>query len=702
MVGDELTVLLIDDNAGDVRLIREMLRDDGLPVIHVEAADTLAGGLAQLESARFDAALLDLGLPDSQHLGTLAKVRQAAPDVPVVVLTGNDDLELPYEAVRQGAQDYLVKGQLDEILLARTIRYAIERARSLEALRDSEERFRRLYERVAAGVFEIDAEGRITSANPALVDMLDCESEAEVRALDIAADVFRSPDDFRNWFDVLRRERRADQAKLELQSRTGRRLVVVAAMHAAHDRAGRLTGYQGLITDITELDRLSQRLSYEASHDSLTGLFNRLMFEAKVNDAVERARNGARYALCYADLDQFRIVTETCGQVAGSELLKRLGETLQAASRRGEVLARLGGDEFGLLFEIDDDKQALARAQAFLATIEDFRFVWRETEFDTTASVGMALIDEESTAAEEMMGVVDAACHAAKELGGGRVYVGEPGAETLNRRISEMQWIIRIKAAISENRLLLYHQPIASVHPTERTPLHFEVLVRKVDKRGRIHTPGAFLPAVERYNVAATLDRWVIDNTLQWIAKYGAQLGSFRCSINLSGQSVGEPPFLDFIEERLETLNVPAANVCFEITESAAIRNMAAAEHLMNALRRRGCRFSLDDFGSGLSSFAYLRSLDVDYVKLDGLFTKSIRADPIDRATVKSIAELVRAMGKETIAEFVEDQASIEILRGLGVDYVQGFAVGPPAPIDELLRGRAAVGPLDAAVSCGT
>ena len=685
---DVLKLLIVEDNPGDVFLIEELLDSgDGLGFDLVNA-DSLAAGIRCLRNSDIDVLLLDLRLPDSQHLETLARARAVAPDVPIIVLTGERDDQLPLAAVREGAQDYLVKGTFDGELLTRTIRYAMERMRNSKALRESERRYKRLYERVEAGVFELNPAGKLISANPALVKMLGYENENELLALDLARQVFSRPSDYENWFRVLREEGQTIQSQHRLKCSDGRQIVVLGNCHGVRREQDHFVGYQGIFSDITEVHELSEQLSYEASHDALTNLANRRMFELQLNEVVDRIRReGATYALCYLDLDQFKIINDTCGHAAGDELLRQLGAVLDAGVPGKAILARLGGDEFGLLHEVDDREHALAEAEHLVQIVRDFRFVWGERVFEVSVSVGVLLLDTSVVDVNEALAAADAACFTAKDEGRGRVHFGQPGDETLARRIGEMQWAIRVKEAVREDRFALFHQPITSVSHQAGGAIHFEVLLRLIDdSRGSLIGPNQFLPAVERYNLGATLDRWVISSVLTWLERYAGRLGEFLCSINFSGQSIGDPEFLRFLEERLNSSCVPAQSLCFEITESAAIRNLGAAKKLIERLRSRGCRFSLDDFGSGLSSFAYLKNLDVDYIKIDGMFIREITTDAVDRVTVKAIAEIAREMGKQTIAEFVEDDDSIGLLRGLGVDYVQGYAIGKPAPMERLLE----------------
>lgn len=680
-------LLIVDDNPGDICLIRELLDSVNDLPFDLDTAGSLGDAIRCLEGHDFDLVLLDLGLPDSQYLDTLLNAREAAPDAAIVVLSGDWDAELALRAIRAGAQDYLVKGTFDGELLLRTIRYAVERMRSSRVLRESERRYKRLYERVHAGVFELSPSGELTSANPALVNMLGFDTESELLARDLATEIFERRSEFRNWFRVLRKEGQITQARHRLKCGDERRIVVLGNCHAVYKGHDQLVGYQGIFSDITEVHELSEQLSYEATHDALTNLANRRKFEGRLNEVMERIRSeGVTYALCYLDLDQFKIINDTCGHAAGDELLKQLGAVLDAETTGKTILARLGGDEFGVLFEVAGHKQATAAAAALIQTVKDFRFAWGERIFEISASAGVVLLDSPGLDLSEVLSAADAACYTAKDRGRGRVHFGQPGDETLERRIGEMQWAIRVKEAIREDRFVLFHQVIASSADPHLQPLHFEVLLRMIDdNRGGLIGPGLFLPAVERYNLGATLDRWVIKSVLERLEYYADRLGEFLCSINLSGQSIGDPEFLQFLEERLNASPVSPQSLCFEITESAAIQNVAAARTLIERIKKRGCTFALDDFGSGLSSFAYLKNLDVDYIKIDGMFIREIASDPVDRVTVKAIAEIAREMGKKTIAEFVEDAESIDVLRGLGVDYVQGYGISKPTPMERLL-----------------
>lgn len=437
--------------------------------------------------------------------------------------------------------------------------------------------------------------------------------------------------------------------------------------------------------DITEARLLSEKIAYQASHDALTGLDNRSQFDSYIKQAVALAyADNSEHALCYLDLDQFKVVNDTCGHLAGDELLRQLGELLRKNTRRHDFIARLGGDEFGVLMNNCSLNEALRACENLRDLIRDFRFAWEDRSFTIGVSIGISAINGSSGNAVNLLKEADAACYVAKDNGRNRVHVFRPDDEELAMRQGEMQWVEKIQQGLEQNRFCLYGQPIVSIANHEEG-LHFETLVRYQEDSCRIVPPGAFLPAAERYNLASALDRWVISHLFEWITTKPGFLDELSlCSINLSGLSMSDKTMLTFISEQFSKWEIPAHKICFEVTETAAIANLSYATQFIHDLKERGCLFSLDDFGSGLSSFAYLKNMPVDFLKIDGLFVKDILDDKVDLAMVKSINEVGHVMDKKTIAEFVENEQIFNLLRELGVDYAQGYGIGKPVPLDEL------------------
>jgi diguanylate cyclase (GGDEF)-like protein len=436
------------------------------------------------------------------------------------------------------------------------------------------------------------------------------------------------------------------------------------------------------------IQRYQSDLSFQTTHDPLTGLVNRREFERRLEVALNVTRSElSEHALLYMDLDQFKVVNDACGHTAGDEFLRQLGAELYRKVRKHDTLARLGGDEFGVLLEHCPAEQASRIADELLETIQDFRFVWEGKSFTLGVSIGLVPITEHSGSLSKILSTADAACYAAKDAGRNRIHVYRDDDSTLVRRHGEMQWVSRITEAIQEGRFHLYYQLIVPVSGEEEG-VHFEFLLRMEDEDNNIIAPRAFLHAAERYNLMLGLDRWVTKTALQWLQSHPEQVDHLKlCTINLSGHSLGDADFMQFIIKELKQSGIPPEKICFEVTETAAISNLMKAIRFMSILRDLGCRFSLDDFGSGMSSFAYLKNLPVDYLKIDGIFVKDIADDPIDYAMVKAINEMGHVMGKETVAEFVEKEAILWKLREIGVDYAQGYAIAKPRPLIEMDNG---------------
>lgn len=488
----------------------------------------------------------------------------------------------------------------------------------------------------------------------------------------------------------------------------GELLVVLSSGKPVFDEGGAFRGYRGVERNFTEAHSLLQQLQYHATHDSLTDLKNRRAIEDRLTCLIEGAAlDESEHALCYLDLDQFKVVNDTCGHSAGDELLRGLADLLKQHVASRDTLARLGGDEFVLLLEHCSIDQAHQVLSTLRKAIGEFRFEWDGQTFHVGVSIGLVPVTRNSGEIARVMSAADTACSAAKEAGRNRIHVYREDDAMLAERHSKMRWVSRMTRALEEDRFELYAQPIAAIAP--RAPAresvqlyearalgqsvqeflpegdHFELLLRMKDEDGRTIPPGAFLPSAEQYNFAPRLDRWVIHAGFEWLTANTGRLERLSlCAINLSGNSLGEEDFTGFVTEEFARADIPPSKICFEITETAAISNLAAATRFISTLKELGCRFALDDFGSGLSSFGYLKSLPVDFLKIDGLFVKGIADDPIDLAMVRSINEIGQVMGKKTIAEFVENDKVLTLLAEIGVDYAQGYGVGRPRPLEQM------------------
>ena len=463
----------------------------------------------------------------------------------------------------------------------------------------------------------------------------------------------------------------------------------IAPMRSDNDE---LIGAVMVIQDVSHTRRLTRQLSYHASHDLLTGLYNRRKFEEHLKTVLQNLQHEDRcHALFYLDLDNFKIVNDTCGHVAGDELLKQLPELFNTVLRAGDLIARLGGDEFGIILENCQLHQAVNIANKIRQRIKEYRFVWNDKTFEIGVSIGVVSIDRDNADMAGILSSADIACYAAKDSGRNRVHVFEPTDEMVTERFGQMHWTARIAQALEQHRFRLYIQPIIGMGPD--TSGHAEILLRMIDESGDVIPPGAFIPAAERYGLMPEIDRWVIREVFRYLGAMPAAqtMKSERdvWTINLSGDSINDDKLLDYILEQKEHFGIDFHSICFEVTETVAISNLSKATRFIHELKQYGCQFALDDFGSGLSSFAYLKTLPVDYLKIDGSFVRDIRHDEIDRAMVVAIVQVAQAMNLKTIAEHVESAATLAVLNEIGIDYVQGYHLGRPQPLVSIDRAPA-------------
>jgi diguanylate cyclase (GGDEF)-like protein/PAS domain S-box-containing protein len=470
-----------------------------------------------------------------------------------------------------------------------------------------------------------------------------------------------------------------------LITRHGEEVPIQDSAAPIRDRIGNIIGSVMVFHDVSKESRLFRQLSYQASHDMLTGLLNRREFENRLVTALEAIQGNPEetHALLYIDLDQFKVVNDTFGHAAGDALIKQVSEIIQAQIRSTDVFSRLGGDEYGILLERCDQDRAIEVAESIRGEIEGYRFEWQDSFTTVRCSIGVVLVTGEGSAtAADLLSWADVACYSAKDMGRNQVHFYRDSDASL--RHEEMKWVSRITSAVEDDRLELYFQPIIGIgeaHAGRRR--HYELLLRMRDENGALVGPNQFIPAAERYNLMSTLDRWVIHQALSELADRSDDgEAKYTIAINLSGTSLSEDRFLDFVIDELGKQKLPQGAICFEITETAAISNLARVVHFMQTLKKLGCKFSLDDFGSGLSSFTYLKNLPVDYLKIDGQFISNVAEDHVDEKMVKAIHEVGHAMGIETIAERVETREVLDKLGSLGVEFAQGYFIARPASVE--------------------
>ena len=573
------------------------------------------------------------------------------------------------------------------LALLRTHKLLAQRHAFADALQQEKERAQITLESIGDGVITTDVDGAITYMNPA-AEALTHWNSAQAQGLPLAAlfnllDDNAQPDGFTLIEHIVKGQLGGGREHSKTIQRLDGSTVSVTLVGAPIRSAGKVTGAVLVLHDMTQERQYIANLSWQATHDALTGLANRREFEYRLEQVLHPmgTQQGGRHALMFLDLDQFKLVNDTCGHAAGDELLRHICALLQSDLREGDTLARLGGDEFGILLENCPAAAAEKIAESLRHTVQSLHFVWKGRPFMTTVSIGLVHLGHTPTTLETSLRAADMACYMAKEKGRNRVQVYHADDSELSVRFGEMAWVQRLHMALEENRFCLYAQEISPLGHTDGGDGHIEILLRLHDESGRIILPDSFIPAAERYGLMTSLDRWVVENVFKIISRClqerpGRPMA--MCAINLSGITIGDDDFLGFLREKFHTYNIPPRMICFEITETSAIANLGSAIRFINELKALGCHFSLDDFCAGMSSFAYLKHLPVDFLKIDGSFVKDMLDDPINRAMVEVINHIGHVMGKRTIAEFVETPHIEQALLEIGVDYAQGYLIERP------------------------
>jgi diguanylate cyclase (GGDEF)-like protein/PAS domain S-box-containing protein len=569
-----------------------------------------------------------------------------------------------------------------------TITDITDRKRAETRVFEEKERAQVTLQSIGDGVITTDADGNIDYINPVAQDLTGWDMRG-ARSKPITEIMTIINEHTRATVDnpVMRCLKEGRVITLEensiLISKSSEEIPIQDSAAPIRDRIGNIIGSVMVFHDVSKETRLFRQLSYQASHDALTDLINRREFENRVVTALDaiRGKPDDTHALLYLDLDQFKVVNDTFGHSAGDALLRQLSELVQANIRSTDLLARLGGDEFGILLERCSEERAIEVAEKIRGTIEGYRFEWQDSFTTVRCSIGVVMVTSENADVAGLMSSADVACYSAKDMGRNQVHLYKDSDASM--RHEEMKWVSRISSAVEEDRLELFFQPIIGIGKENGTSRgHYELLLRMRDEGGELVSPDQFIPAAERYNLMSTLDRWVIRTALAELADRDAEgEARYTIAINLSGTSLSEDRFLEDVITELEKQKLPTGAVCFEITETAAISNLSRVVHFMQTLKKLGCMFSLDDFGSGLSSFTYLKNLPVDYLKIDGQFIRNVADDTVDESMVKAIWEVGHAMGIQTIAERVETKQVLEKLGSLGVEFAQGYYIARPTSV---------------------
>ena len=715
-------VLAVDDNATIRKAISMRLGSKGYDVV---TAPDGKEALRLIDQQPFDLVLLDLKMPGMRGEQVLEelRLRYSETQLPVIMLAASDDQNDIKRTLDLGANDYVVKPGELPILLAR-IKTQLSLKRTAEKLREAEfsasnidhnvkdleatlDQFARdrvheellgefdstdefryhvIYDNTPMTCFTLNYAGEILFANPFGLQFLGYQRDELTRhsIFDLYA-----PDDraiaAEHLASVSNSAGRLHRWDIRRQKKNGNIFWVRETARAIG------SGSNGMILmtceDIDDTYSLTQKLSYQTTHDELTGLANRKALEERLTQVLDSAHaENTEHSLAIIDLDQFKIINDTCGHSAGDELLRQVAKLLKSSVRKRDTLARLGGDEFALLIEDCSMAQAHTGVEALRQAIDSFQFVWEGRSYSVAASIGLVGVNAQCEDTNSVLSMADTACFAAKDSGRNRIHCYQKDNRTVTRHRGETRWATRINDALSDDRFELNFQRISQIGEATDHGDHFELLIRMRDEMGNVVMPSEFLPAAERYNLSDKVDRWVIGHALDWLRDHPEMIQQLHlCGINLSGQSLGKESILRFIIEQIDEGGVPAQKLCFEVTETAAISDLEQATNFITLLKDRGCMFALDDFGSGFSSFAYLKKLPVDFLKIDGSFVRDICTDSIDLAMVRSINDIGHVMGKKTIAEFVEDSDVLEVLRSVGVDYAQGFEIGRPMPIDQFI-----------------
>ncbi len=691
MAAEVIKVVLIEDDEDDYIILKEMLEQVTEPSYELCWVDNSGRALEEIATKAYDLCILDYRLDYLNGLDLLKKIREKVYSLPVIVLTGQGTHEIDLEAMRLGADDYLNKNEVTAGLLERSIRYAIEHRKMEDELYQEKERALVTLDSIGDVVITTDVEGRITHLNLVAEKTAGWTNE-EAQNMHLFQAV--------QLIDELSKElifnpvRRAVQenriiklpAPCVLINREGEEFSVEGTASPIHNRENKTIGVVLVLHDVTEQRRLIREIAYQANHDHLTGLANRVHFEEELQALIERTRlTTQEHAVFYLDLDQFKKVNDTCGHFAGDQILKQIASLLKQKHFKTNLIARLGGDEFGIILENCSAEEGCAFADEICRLIKDYRFSWEGKPVGISVSAGVAMVNAQTVNFDELIGAADQACCIAKEKGGNRYHLYQDDDCDLSRLNGEMKLLPLITRAFDDNRFSLYYQPIVPVNDRAH-PAWFEILLRLFDEKGNKYFPGRILPVVQRYNMMLEIDRWVLNRFFQYFkVNEGFLRGRpYMFNINLSGAALNDDFFLEYIEDLFAQYEVPPEQVCFELTETIAIANFNQALNFIQKLKAFGCRFALDDFGTGLASFSYLKFLPFDYLKIDGHFIKNINENLIDQEMVKMINTVAHLMGIQTIAEFVEEQAIQEQLQKIGVDFMQGYWIAKPAPLAKL------------------
>lgn len=638
---------------------------------YFEPSDLVSSSAVEVEPAGFDSQQGLARLAESGKVEALLRRRDAGRRVYV---------ELSVTADSRASDSYTC-----------LMRDVSDRRRVEDQLFEEKELAQTTLASIADGVITTDHAGRVRYMNSIATQLTgwtldDARGLALSRVFPVVDSPTEMPSDWISQRVLGEGESVVESKSRLLYCRDGNVHVVQHSAAPIRNAAGHLAGLVVVFHDKTQAQAMERQLTYQAKHDALTGLINRREFERRLADLIDQLDDGpAQHLLCYLDLDQFKLVNDVCGHAAGDALLRQVAALLGRGLRSADTLARLGGDEFGVLLANCPIDRGIEITEAMRERVHAFRFPWEDKVFGVGVSVGLVPLSRSLGNLADALGRADAACYAAKDTGRNRVHLYDPDDRELNLRKGQMSWVSQLQRALDEDGFLLFYQGIAPLDRDDAIHRHFEVLLRLVGEGGKVMPPGAFIPAAERYGLMPEIDLWVVERSLRWLLDYQSTSGEpvKRCAINLSGATLGNDRHTARIYEALTRYRIEPSVICFEVTETAAMADIEQAKRFIEEVKAVGCCVALDDFGSGLSSFGYLRDLDVDLVKIDGSFIRDLDRNPVHRAMVEAIVGIAHVMGLESVAEFVDNEAVIGVLRDIGVDYAQGYHLAKPRPLSE-------------------
>lgn len=695
-----IRILIVDDDEEDFMIIRDLLGEIQGTRYLPEWKNSYRSALEAIQTNSYDIYLFDYRLGVHNGLELLQEITRTGSRIPVVFLTGLGDHEIDLEAMHLGASDYLIKSELSAHLLEKSIRYAIEQKKIETELFQEKEQAIVTLESIGDAVIITDTQGNISHLNKTAENLLgwltrEIQGQPFFTVVELVNETTRAPLDDPLATVADRKQMMGLSAPTILINREGREMAVEGSFSPICNHHNQVTGLVIVFHDVTENRELAKKISYQASHDFLTGLDNRMKLEEKLDLLLGKTTGQQEHAFFYMDLDHFKMINDTCGHFAGDQLLKQISALIRQTLRQSDAVARIGGDEFGVLLENCPPYKATEIAAKICNAVGNLRFIWKDKTFSVGVSIGVVIINIQNREMSIILSSADQACYIAKKEGGNRFHLSHDGGQSDHS--DESQWLTTITKAFEEERFYLNFQPIVPFSgEAPNSPSGgnwFEVLIRMKDDNGNLIYPNHFLPVMQHYKMMPAIDQWVVGEFFSLYERFLAgrpqtrpQNTPWMFNINISGASFDCESFWEFVQEQFDKYHLPPALICFEITETTAITNFNTAIQWIRKLKNMGCRLAIDDFGSGLASFHYLRYLPIDYIKIDGSIIKNSSDDTIDYTMVSAINQLAHLMGIKTIAEFVEDQTIYEKIQAAGVDYAQGYHISKPVSFEELLR----------------